>query len=207
MQTCYNCGKEVDDNVLICPECGALVRRYDAPVHDGEASSERAPVRAEQARQDQVPSGSIWRDDTGRLRLRGLFCAWLVVCTVGALYAALSFGCGLYLFRHQASVIAMLTPYPEFSQLLEMLKIMLQNIEQFPSLYVLFLLVYLAKGAAYIWFMKSKRRLALYIACGVSGVLYVMLLLLGNGFSSLWYVADVLVTLLLLRGSWAMLPK
>ena len=23
MQKCYNCGKEVDDNVLICPECGA----------------------------------------------------------------------------------------------------------------------------------------------------------------------------------------
>ena len=23
MQICYNCGKEVDDNVLICPECGA----------------------------------------------------------------------------------------------------------------------------------------------------------------------------------------
>ena len=22
MQKCYNCGKEVDDNVLICPECG-----------------------------------------------------------------------------------------------------------------------------------------------------------------------------------------
>ena len=22
MQKCYNCGKEVDDNVLICPDCG-----------------------------------------------------------------------------------------------------------------------------------------------------------------------------------------
>ena len=31
MQKCYNCGKEVDDNVLICPECGALVRRYTKP--------------------------------------------------------------------------------------------------------------------------------------------------------------------------------
>ena len=31
MQKCYNCGKEVDDNVLICPECGALVKRYGKP--------------------------------------------------------------------------------------------------------------------------------------------------------------------------------
>ena len=32
MQKCYNCGKEVDDNVLICPDCGALVKRYGKPV-------------------------------------------------------------------------------------------------------------------------------------------------------------------------------
>ena len=31
MQKCYNCGKEVDDNVLICPDCGALVKRYGRP--------------------------------------------------------------------------------------------------------------------------------------------------------------------------------
>ena len=31
VQKCYNCGKEVDDNVLICPECGALVKRYGQP--------------------------------------------------------------------------------------------------------------------------------------------------------------------------------
>ena len=31
MITCYNCGKQVSDETLICPECGALVRRYEAP--------------------------------------------------------------------------------------------------------------------------------------------------------------------------------
>lgn len=206
MQTCYNCGKQVDDNVLICPECGALVRRYSAPARE-ETPDEHVPAPAAQKREDPPAYGSVWRDDTGRLHLRGLFCAWLVICTVGALYAALSFGCGLYLFRTQESVIAMLAPYPEFSQMLELLKLMLSAIAQFPLLYVLFLLVYLVKGAAYIWFMAGKRRLALYLVCGASGVLYVLMLLLGNGFSSLWYVADALVTLLLLRKSWAMLPK
>ena len=31
MQTCYNCGQQVGDDVLICPNCGALVRRYTDP--------------------------------------------------------------------------------------------------------------------------------------------------------------------------------
>ena len=37
MQTCYNCGQQVGDDVLICPNCGALVRRYtDPPRRDPE---------------------------------------------------------------------------------------------------------------------------------------------------------------------------
>ena len=206
MQTCYNCGKEVDDNVLICPECGALVKRYGAPVRE-DTPEELRPVLQEQSQEQAVPRSSIWRDAAGRLRLRGIFCAWLVVCVVGAFYTALSFGCGLYLFQNQDAVIAMLSPYPEFAQILELLKLMLGAIAQFHLMYVLFLAVYLVKGASYIWFMARKRRLALYIVCGASGVLYVMLLLMGNGFSSLWYVADILVTLLVLRKSWRMLPK
>ena len=55
--------------------------------------------------------------------------------------------------------------------------------------------------------MTGKRRLALYTVCGASAVLYVLMLLTGSGFSALWYVADVLVTLFLLRKSWKMLPK
>lgn len=43
MQKCYNCGKEVDDNVLICPECGALVRRYTKPAQEIPESNMEAP--------------------------------------------------------------------------------------------------------------------------------------------------------------------
>lgn len=208
MQTCYNCGKEVDDNVLICPECGALVKRYSAPVRDPEPQEPPGmPSVQAQPQQQAVPRGSIWRDGSGKLRLRGLFCAWLVVCVVSALYTALSFGCGLYLFENKEEIVAMFAPYPEFSQMLELLQMMLSAIGQFHVMYVLFLLVYLVKGAAYIWFMTGKRRLALYTVCGASAVLYVLMLLTGSGFSALWYVADVLVTLFLLRKSWKMLPK
>ena len=50
MQTCYNCGKQVDDNVLICPDCGALVRRYGKPAPQQEepvADLTYAPEAAE----------------------------------------------------------------------------------------------------------------------------------------------------------------
>ena len=50
MQTCYNCGRQVDDNVLICPDCGALVRRYGKPAPQQEepvADLTYAPETAE----------------------------------------------------------------------------------------------------------------------------------------------------------------
>ena len=50
MQTCYNCGRQVDDNVLICPDCGALVRRYGRPAPEpaaaGGEEDEEARYRA-----------------------------------------------------------------------------------------------------------------------------------------------------------------
>ena len=48
MQKCYNCGKEVDDNVLICPDCGALVKRYGSP----------EPAQEEPSRSRAALSGS-----------------------------------------------------------------------------------------------------------------------------------------------------
>ncbi len=204
MQTCHHCGKEVEDNVLICPECGALVKQYGPPERPA-AELQQAPVQ---------PAGdapatareSVWRDEVGRVHLRGLLCAWLVLCVIGALYTAFSFGCGLYLFQNQQSVRQMLAPYPEFTQMLELLELILGAIGQFHALYVLFLVVYLLKGAAYIWFMVSKRRVALYAVCVASAVQF-MMMLPGNGFSAVLYAADILVTLLALRKSWHRLPK
>ena len=54
MQKCYNCGKEVDDNVLICPDCGALVKRYGRPE---SAQPEQEPIHF-RGRQPSIPSRS-----------------------------------------------------------------------------------------------------------------------------------------------------
>lgn len=217
MQTCYNCGKEVEDNVLICPECGALVKRYAAPerrqTQAEEPPQQARPIDPAPDAQTQSPSGSktLWRDARGKLRLRGLMCAWLVICAVVALYNALAFGCGLYLYQNQQAIMDLFAPYGDasiqFRQMLELLGLMFDTIGRARAFFVLLLLVYLIKGASYIWFLAGKRRLALYIVFGASAVLYVMMVLGGSGFSALWYVADAIVTFLLLRRSWKQLPR
>ena len=62
MQKCYNCGKEVDDNVLICPECGALVKRYTKPETQPEP---------EQPGYSSQPQAAVWRLVTGKLKIPG----------------------------------------------------------------------------------------------------------------------------------------
>lgn len=220
MQTCYNCGKQVDDNVLICPECGALVKRYTAPAQQhAEETPQSAPqppmqqpARPDAYTEQQRPSRPIvWGGQDGKLHLRGLVMAWIVICAVVALYNALSFGCGLYLYRHQDTFLAFLTPYEGLSdqigQMVELMRAMIDAIGQFQLLYVLFLLLYLVKGVGYIWFAAQKRRIALYLVFGASIVLLILMLAIGNGLMAVWYCVDAIVTAIIFRKSWQVLRK
>ena len=47
MQKCYNCGKEVDDNVLICPDCGKKIHLFGAGKTAEAAARHHLPVLAE----------------------------------------------------------------------------------------------------------------------------------------------------------------
>lgn len=58
MQTCYNCGKQVSDETLICPECGALVKRYTSPARDPEEYAQKRTGRPD--------AGRISPDGSGR---------------------------------------------------------------------------------------------------------------------------------------------
>lgn len=57
MITCYNCGKEVSDETLICPECGALVRRYERP-----------PVRQQPDVPPMNPMNPIYTQPSGQVK-------------------------------------------------------------------------------------------------------------------------------------------
>lgn len=218
MQKCYNCGKEVDDSVLICPDCGALVKRYTAPT-----AQEAAPSAAPQSpygqggapspypAQKTPPRGVLRAGEDGRLHLRGLVMAWIVICAVVAMYNAISFGCGLYLYQNQDMFLSLFAMYEgvdgQIGQMAELMRAMIAAIGRFWWLYVLFLLLYLVKGVGYIYFAAAKRRLALYLVFGASIATLILMLAIGNGLLSVWYVTDAIVTALIFRKSWNMLRK
>ena len=89
MQKCYNCGKEVDDNVLICPDCGALVKRYGKPVPVEPDSYHQQPQPdaypgAYEAPAQPGPRERVWLDAAGKPHFKGALCLWLIVCAVFA---------------------------------------------------------------------------------------------------------------------------
>ena len=97
MQKCYNCGKEVDDNVLICPECGALVRRYTKPAQQIPEPENVPPRSAAHPGAYKTPAQEsrrerVWLDAAGKPHLNGALCFWLIVCAVFTAYLVFAFG-------------------------------------------------------------------------------------------------------------------
>ena len=82
MQKCYNCGKEVDDNVLICPDCGALVKRYGKP-EPAREERETEPFPQDTAFDTRPqPRGAVFQREDGKLKFSGYVTFWLVLCAI-----------------------------------------------------------------------------------------------------------------------------
>ncbi len=206
MQTCYNCGREVEDNVLICPDCGALVKRYDKPVRETE--TELLVNKTEPVQQ----SGTyIVRDAAGKLRLRGLLKVLCIIAVVLNIYFSFSQFLVLWLSASGDFFAGMLSEYSAFGidqALIDMMRITVEFVGQ-NRIYVLLVgSLFLIKAACLIWFMISKRRLSLY-AAGTDAVLLVLIFLFtGGGLTAFEYGLDMLVILLLaVRHDWKCLPR
>lgn len=208
MQKCYNCGKEVDDNVLICPECGALVKRYGKPAPVNTAPSDEPaypgayPGAYDAPAQPASRRERVWLDETGRPHFKGSVCFWLIVCAVSAGYMLFGFCCMLLIYHAQSFFTEAMQAYPEFSDMLELLQIMLESIHAYYGFYVAVPILFAGKLFGLIWFLVSKRRLAFYIAAGASTLLCAASLLFGSGVQSLIYVLDMALTFVLLRKFW-----
>ncbi len=202
MQTCYNCGKEVDDNILICPDCGALVKRYGkpAPQTPESAFGEEAPPHSAPAR----PSGrdAVRLDAQGKPHFRGLVCFWLILCALFAGYMVLGFSCVLLVYQEQSFFLDTLSAYPEFSEMLEFLELMLRSVGMFRGLYILLLALFALKLAGLVWFLVSHRRRAFYLTACVCGALCLVNLVMGSGLSSFLYAMDIALTYFMLRSFW-----
>ena len=214
MQTCYNCGKQVDDNVLICPDCGALVKRYgrpepqtpapDAPQPQIVADMQRAYGGGQPYDPAQSARGAVRVGADGRRHFSGAMCLWLVLCAIGAGYLAAGFGSALLIHANRQYFFDTLRMLPEMAPVINILTILMQDVDAFHTVYVLRTVFFAGKCAALIWLLVSKRKIAFY-AAAVLSVLAAAMLIGSGGLGSIIYALDMLITWLLLRRSWKLL--
>lgn len=206
MQTCYNCGREVDDNVLICPDCGALVKRYGPPVREEfiESSEELTTDLRQDTGSD--PKAGVFRDEQGKLRFRTAVKVWMVLGIIFAFYTAFSFSCVLLVFRHPETYLAPFQGIPELEGLLSTVESLMQIVGSAYAYFLIYLILQILKGALSVWFLSSKRKLAFYGTAGVSIVLFLCTITTGTFFSALLEVLDVAVVWPMLRKRWNLLP-
>ena len=133
VQKCYNCGKEVDDNVLICPECGALVKRYGKPEPQQAEPFESQGTAFTQPPQ---PHAAVWQREDGKLKFSGGVTFWLVLCAIFLGYTLLGFACTLFIYRFQAVYFQTISQFQELAPLAELLQALLASVEAYPVYYL-----------------------------------------------------------------------
>lgn len=205
MQKCYNCGKEVDDNVLICPDCGALVKRYGRP-ESAQPEQEADPFPRETAFDTQPqPRGAVWRQEDGKLKFSGYVTFWLVLCAIYLGNTLLGFACTLLIYRFRDFYFEILGQFEEMAYMEEYLRQLLSVIEAEPiRLIVVGVLVAVQFGCV-IWFLVSKRKLAFYILAAAAVLLSAAQLILGGGIGAVIYLIGPFTVWLLLHRSWNLL--
>lgn len=198
MQKCYNCGKEVDDNVLICPECGALVKRYTKPEPQPE------PEQPGYSSQPQ-PQAAVWRLENGKLKFRGYVTFWLVLCAIWFGYSLLGFGSLLLVYRFREFYLTAMQQFEELQDFVQIIQALIDSVSAFPVYYIAVALLAAAEFVCTVWFLASKRKLAFYILAAAAVLQMVQMMIFGSGIRSLFHIVGPFVTWFLLRKSWHVL--
>lgn len=203
MQKCYNCGKEVDDNVLICPDCGALVKRYGRP-EPAQEEQGAAPFPQETAF-DAQPRGAVWRQEDGKLKFSGYVTFWLVLCAIYLGYTLLGFACTLLIYRFRDFYFEILGQFEELASMAELLRTLLTSLEAAPVYYIVVGVLVAVQFGCVVWFLVSKRKLAFYILTAAAVLLTAVQLILGGGIGAVIYLIGPFTAWLLLHRSWNLL--
>ena len=195
MQTCYNCGRQVPDATLICPDCGALVRRYtDAPKREAPNPQQQNPNQQNPYQQNpyqqnpyqQVPVQPLNPDGTPqRVRLFGP-----VLAANPVLLDAMAAEPGMELMEPQLNMLRQVLSQP----------------------YVLYVFIgmlvfYAVKCGCHLWLLLSARRLAFRVSIGLSLAGLAAMLLFGGSLMSILLCLDPIFTWLGLRRFWPWMPK
>lgn len=207
MQTCYNCGRQVADDVLICPDCGALVKRYTDPPRrePQEDAPQQPPYEQPPCEQPSAPAKRprVWTDANGKTRLAGSVKAFLIVMAVLAGYLALSFACLLIVYHDQdvyAQLFQMMSGVDDtIGRVAGAFDDLMAAIGQAYGFILALIGVSLARLAASIWLLCSKRRAALYALVILCGLLAMGLAVAGYAVYAIVAAADGVITSALLR--------
>lgn len=205
MQKCYNCGKEVDDNVLICPECGALVKRYGKPEPAQDEQAAQQPQGAAFGDAAPQPRAALWQRENGKLKFSGFVTFWHVLCALYLGYTLLGFACTLFIYRFRDLYFAVLGQFDELSAMADLMRALLESLEAAPAYYIAVGVLVAVQFACLIWFMASKQKFAFFFWAGAAAVLSVLQLVLGGSISALVFLIGPLTAWLLLRKSWNLL--
>lgn len=196
MQTCYNCGKTVSDETLICPECGALVRRYTTP-----------PVREEQPApiMQQMPIMPEQQNQNQRVRLHGGVKVWLILLSVLAGYFCFSSLCAVF-YAANADTLRQVISQPGMEAFAPLMEEMLDMMPLMLPVFVIMAVVCALKLFCHIWLLVSGRKLAFYFDIGASA-LALLLLLMGGSLLSFFFVLEPVLTWILLKRFWPWMQK
>ena len=205
MQKCYNCGKEVDDNVLICPDCGALVKRYGRP-ESAQPEQEADPFPRETAFDTQPqPRGAVWQQEDGKLKFSGYVTFWLVLCAIWFGYSLLGFGSLLLVYRFREFYLTAMQQFEELQDFVQLIQALIDSVSAFPVYYIAVALLAAAEFVCTVWFLASKRKLAFYILAAAAVLQMAQMMIFGSGVRSLFHIVGPFVTWFLLRKSWHVL--
>lgn len=220
MQTCYNCGKEVPDETLICPDCGALVRRYTTPPpRMSEQPSQNELPRQEGSPQPQWNAQQQWdnpqqpwqvppqgTEAPKKVRFFGGVKVLLILLSVFSCYMAFNSFCTVILCLSidelmQMMQVAGMEPYLEF--LVQIQPLVPQIFPFFLAMTVLFI----AKSICHIWLLRSGRRLPFLVSIGASIVGLACVAILGGSLLSILYFFDPFLVWAGLKRYWPWMQK
>ena len=218
MQTCYNCGRQVPDSTLICPDCGALVRRYtDAPKREAPNPQQQNPYQQNPYQQNpyqqnpyqQVPVQPLNPDGTPqRVRLFGPVRAWLIILIILSGYMVFSSFLSAVLAANPA-LLDVMAAQPGMELMEPQINALREILTQPNALYVFIgmLVFYAVKCGCHLWLLLSARRLAFRVSIGLSLAGLAAMLLFGGSLMSILLCLDPIFTWLGLKRFWPWMPK
>ena len=214
MQTCYNCGKQVPDTTLICPDCGALVKRYTEAPRREQQTPQQNPYQQNPYQQNPFQPVQQPLDPAGapqKVRLYGGIRAWLIFLLILSAYMAFSSLFSIALAADPAILDQMIAASGmSAAEGMEAMFSLLREAFSQPlalPMCIAALVFYAAKFGCHLWLLLSGRRLPFRVSIGVSLAGLLVMLLLGGGLGLLFYFLEPLLTWLGLKRFWPWMPQ